>query len=132
MKTCTSCRSLLPQDEFGPNRRYEDGLQPYCRRCGATRQRESWARKSSAARREANLKRYGLSIDDYDQMFTAQEGLCAVCDNKDEGRTLHVDHCHATGKVRGLLCHKCNGALGNAGDSIDRLTGLISYLQAVT
>ena len=60
------------------------------------------------------LKKYGISSLDYEKMFVAQNGLCMICEkNKHLGRRrLHVDHCHVSGKIRGLLCSKCNGSLG--------------------
>jgi hypothetical protein len=67
---------------------------------------------SRTYRREERLKQvYGLSVEDYDAMLERQGGVCAICKRKPE-RPLFVDHCHATGKVRGLLCHGCNSALG--------------------
>src|SRR5258705_11429755 len=62
------------------------------------------------------LKRlYGLSIEDFDKMFQKQKGLCAICKNpqSESIKSLAVDHCHKTGKVRGLLCNGCNLSVGN-------------------
>lgn len=62
-----------------------------------------------------SLKRlYGISIFDYNKMLKDQNGVCKIC-NKEEvlyNRTLAVDHCHTTGKIRGLLCMDCNKHLG--------------------
>lgn len=65
-------------------------------------------------RREYNLKKnYGLTIKDYNEMFSNQLGMCAICKtDKPAGNRFHVDHDHLTGKVRKLLCSRCNGALG--------------------
>jgi len=72
---------------------------------------------------------YGISEEDYDAMLSYQNGVCAICDGVNpSGRRLAVDHCHTTGKVRGLLCSKCNTLLGHAGDDVDILTKSISYL----
>lgn len=57
------------------------------------------------------FKSYGITLDDYDAMLLAQGGVCAICAGPGGKYGLHVDHCHTTGKVRGLLCTKCNGAL---------------------
>jgi hypothetical protein len=65
-------------------------------------------------------------------MLAAQGGVCAVCRklNPDRlGRRLHVDHCHETGRVRGLLCTLCNNAIGQAGESPERLRALATYLE---
>ena len=74
------------------------------------------------------MKRYGLSVSDYAKMSKRQHGACAIC-KKSHG-VLCVDHCHACGKVRGLLCAKCNSALGFCNDSPERLLAAAAYLQA--
>lgn len=73
------------------------------------------------------LKRYyGISLQEYDDMFTSQNGQCAICKEKD---TLVVDHNHETGKVRELLCKKCNLALGHSKESVTILDKMIEYLK---
>jgi len=80
-------------------------------------------------------KTYGLSQKEYDDLEKAQEGKCAVC--RGEGfkmrehhfKTLVVDHCHTTNKVRGLLCHNCNRALGLLKDNLNTLNNAIKYLS---
>jgi hypothetical protein len=81
--------------------------------------------------KEGNLKKiYGLSLADYARMKEAQGGKCAICGSSDSrGRgDLHVDHCHATGSVRGLLCTSCNNGLGRFRDSPELLRAAIEYL----
>ncbi len=81
---------------------------------------------------------YKITAKEYDQMIEDQNGLCKICNNpemtmnmlKDGFKKLAVDHCHTTGKVRGLLCVKCNGALGMFQDSIDNLKSAILYLSS--
>lgn len=79
---------------------------------------------------------YGISIDEYERMLKEQRGVCACCGQSEtyvhsNGKVyaLSVDHDHATGKVRGLLCHACNRAIGLLGDSVDRLQAAIDYLE---
>ncbi len=82
--------------------------------------------------------KYGLSEDDYDRLYTEQQGLCLICsaairNGFEDGAKLtaaHVDHCHDTGRVRGLLCHFCNCGLGNFKDNRDTLVKAIEYLDA--
>lgn len=78
-------------------------------------------------RRAIMLARYGLTPAEYDRMLAKQGGRCAACGT--ESDRLQVDHCHESGKVRGILCPNCNSALGHAQDDIDRLQRLISYLR---
>lgn len=72
-----------------------------------------------------------LSLDDYDAMLMAQDGRCAICADPvtSEGRALAVDHCHASGRVRGLLCDPCNLGLGKFRDDPARLRAAIAYLS---
>jgi hypothetical protein len=93
--------------------------------------------RTTANKRKFNLaKNYGLTVAEYDTMLREQGGVCAVC-GKDEpnahGRTgkqfrLAVDHCHKTGEVRGLLCQKCNRAIGLLEDDPVLMRRAISYL----
>lgn len=88
--------------------------------------------KTKASSRNAALKRtYGISSKDYAEMLEAQGFSCALCQSKEPcgvGR-FHVDHCHTTGKVRGLLCHYCNIGLGHFKESAALLERAIEYLR---
>jgi hypothetical protein len=87
-------------------------------------------RKSEHRRR---LKRYGLSEEQYNNMLLLQKNKCAICEViLTVGRGTHVDHCHATGKVRGILCYYCNTMLGQAKDSTQTLQKAILYLKGFT
>jgi hypothetical protein len=82
--------------------------------------------------RKYHLSKYGLTPKDYNRMFADQEGRCKGCKRHQSelnGRNLSVDHCHVTGKVRGLLCHNCNAVLGMALDKVSTLERLIGYLN---
>lgn len=87
-------------------------------------------------RRREVLRQRGLTIEQHDLMIKQQNNLCAIChlSEKRKGRTgditpLAIDHCHITDKVRGLLCHSCNVALGSFRDSIELLQNAIEYLK---
>lgn len=79
------------------------------------------------SRRNKWLKKYGISGEDYERLLAAQNGTCAICQQKQE-RLLSVDHCHKSGAVRGLLCVKCNSALGMIGDDLGLVCRIIDYL----
>jgi hypothetical protein len=84
-----------------------------------------------AADRRSYLKRtYGMTVEDYDRMLEAQGGVCAICrEPRPEERTLHVDHDHATGEIRGLLCFRCNNAIGDLRESAELACSLAEYLD---
>lgn len=81
--------------------------------------------------RARNLrKNYGITIEQYDEMFKAQSGVCAVCLGMNlSGRRLAVDHNHATGKIRQLLCSRCNSSIGLAKENAQILYKLAEYLE---
>jgi hypothetical protein len=80
--------------------------------------------------RRKTLGRHNLTVEDYQQMFSEQGGLCAICGNPPGERALCVDHDHVTGKVRGLLCDACNRALGVFQDDVALLLAATKYLES--
>lgn len=74
-------------------------------------------------------RKFGLSWEEYQDLIKRQNNKCAICALPQENKRLAIDHCHATGDVRGLLCDKCNRGLGLFGDSIERLRAAIAYLD---
>jgi len=76
------------------------------------------------------LKEFGITQEQYDTMLTSQNNSCAICSRANfTGYNWHVDHCHTTGKVRGLLCSKCNQGLGLFEDNLTSLRKAIEYLE---
>lgn len=72
---------------------------------------------------------YDIGLTEYERLYFNQQGRCAICDGKPDGeRPLAVDHCHKTGKVRGLLCQRCNHGLGHFRDNLDLLSYAKNYL----
>jgi uncharacterized protein len=98
-------------------------------------ERREYLRNYNAAnksrRRERELKKsYGISLAEYVQIFDSQKGVCAICQTSDWGkRSPFVDHDHATGKVRAILCARCNTILGLAADDPKLLRSMIAYLK---
>jgi hypothetical protein len=111
------------RDEYARNRE--------ARKAASKKWKEANRERVREYQKHANLKRYDLSLSEKEAMLTAQGNRCACCSSLDPRSKTgwHVDHCHTTGKVRGLLCLYCNVALGKVEDSIDRLKALISYLE---
>jgi hypothetical protein len=94
-------------------------------------------RISREKQRHYSLKRYyGLSLNDYAEMYRVQDGKCGICklpemdkDRHGNVRVLAVDHCHKTGSVRELLCYSCNSMLGQARDNIEVLLAGADYIR---
>jgi len=75
-------------------------------------------------------RRYGISAEEYDDLYKYQNGLCAICGKaEDERKWLSVDHNHKSGNIRGLLCVKCNTGIGALRDDVDVLKKAILYLE---
>lgn len=146
-KTCPSCLSQLPLSSFNKSNR-RDGYQTYCRACHNKMQREKYQADPQAklkrqmrerkrkslnplAKKDAELKRlYGISVETYLDILGAQNGVCKICNNDCKTKySLSVDHNHQTGKVRGLLCNRCNRAIGMFEDSPHLLRSAAKYLE---
>lgn len=82
--------------------------------------------------RESHLRRkFGITQEQYEALPRSQGGGCAVCGRAPKpGKSLHVDHDHETGYVRGLLCFSCNAALGHFQDDLDRIEAALMYMAA--
>jgi len=79
-------------------------------------------------RRRRLKRKYGISLEEYERLLARQGGACAIC-RRTSDRMLCVDHCHKTGRVRGLLCHKCNAGLGCYDDDPSFLRMAAAYLE---
>jgi hypothetical protein len=119
---CSRCRAVLPDTEFGSSAGKKPRIAGYCRACVET------ARKEVDYAHHTKVRRYGLTVADYDALLTEQNGACAICHRPPIGKRLAVDHCHTTGKVRGLLCSPCNVSLGQFDDDPRRLLEAAKYL----
>lgn len=136
-KFCPRCKTTKPTSDFGRNVSKSDGLSSYCSKC-VREYSARWKNKNRDQTRrtdkycQAKLK-YGLSKDQYDGLIQKQGSKCAIClcelDPFDGTTNTHIDHCHESGKVRGILCRACNVALGGFRDNIDALRRAISYLE---
>ena len=125
----TGCLTLAAATE--EYRRFEVDPRSYVSPLG----RAAWKTPGRGGRslREAHLRRrHGLSIADRQRLFDAQGGRCRICECLEADRRtgrLHVDHCHRTGVIRGLLCQQCNHALGLMSDSPELLRRAAEYLE---
>ena len=137
MRICVKCNIEQPIENYykQTGARTKKGYRrPTCKSCvgeSTTQWSKDNPEKMKEIRRKAKLKKkYGISLKQYDEMVIKHGNKCAVCNKTHERRPLNVDHCHATGKVRGLLCDKCNMALGLLNDSTETIKNLERYLNA--
>jgi hypothetical protein len=103
----------------------------------AARWRKRHQERAIKTLRTILLRQYGLTDDDYAALLTSQDGVCAICGTNDPGRGnggqrrhFSIDHDHLTGRVRGLLCDRCNRVLGRMDDSPELLRKAAMYLEA--
>jgi len=117
-KRCSECREVKPLTEFHQNRRSSSGHMSCCKPC------------RSIIDSDMRLPRvYGITRSDLDDLLESQRGLCAICERR---TAVHVDHDHATGRVRGVLCFACNVALGHLQDDVALFRKAIGYLERTT
>ncbi len=143
-----------PCRKCGGTERYLSGNKP-CVRClkesSALRsktKRKEWSRKNKEKinaynkeryhslteeekilrNRKYTVSQYGLTLEEYDVILETQKGVCAICSEAPEGN-LHIDHNHITNEVRGLLCGKCNRAIGLLNDDVSLFSKAINYLN---
>ena len=124
-KWCPDCERVLPLTEFVRTVRTTSGHHSYCKPCHNVRSRAS-REKAGGSRTYHLTRRYGISAQEADLMFAEQDGLCAICR---EAGAAHVDHDHATGQVRVLLCFNCNGGLGQFRDDPVVLRAAADYVE---
>lgn len=141
MKHCVKCGIEKPLSSF-PIRKDRRTVRPYCKCCARMAQ-QAWRRArpnyekdryqlTKIETRERHLvRKYGVRLADYERMLAAQAGRCAICHTTEDTQhngVFHVDHCHATHRVRGLLCRGCNHMLGAVKDDPAALVRAIVYL----
>lgn len=138
--TCKRCKNTLDAEQKKKRREYNKS-QWQKNKDKRTKQYREWYDKryydtdQVERRRSHNYKKYGLSSEEYMEMYKKNEGKCYICNQpeiikrKGKVKRLAIDHCHSTGKVRGLLCQNCNRGLGLLKDNIEVLENAIKYLK---
>jgi hypothetical protein len=126
MPVCDDCGEVRHKIEFTFLKKNGAGI---CNECKSTRKKKK-QEYDKRKYREGNLRKYGLTIEQYDEMVELQENMCAICGGQQHyGWGLFVDHDHVTEKVRGLLCSYCNSLLGFAKDNPVVLMAAVDYLD---
>lgn len=151
MKACTKCKQIKEFTEFFKANNTADGYYSMCKACKTAATLEhrkknppkyndymkKWRGKNPDKQHATDIKRlYKLPIEEYNKMLAAQNCQCKICGkhhdpSKKRGR-LYVDHCHRTGKIRGLLCSACNCALGYLNDDTGLIEKAIAYITKTT
>ncbi len=91
---------------------------------------EKWKEWNRVRKKGYNLKKtFGITIKQYNELFQKQGGICAICGNRENGKSLAVDHNHKTGEIRELLCTNCNLTIGLLNDDPSILKKAIKYLE---
>jgi hypothetical protein len=147
MQICTQCHQEKSIKHFRTQRRKRvkvgedfDYINPMCRDCENQRNRERYHKggkdKWAEARKKWSVKySYGLTGEELDALYEKQNGKCKICTTdlvmvgKNANNIVSVDHCHDTGKVRGLLCRQCNAGLGQFRDDPELLKKAVDYLD---
>ncbi len=143
MKICKHCNLEKPIEEFAWSSKIRGYKKNYCKKC-ANKMRDN-KRKSDSKEKKwlkdkvNKLRRnFKLEYKEYLEMIVIQDNKCKICGNEETIKThsmdsipkhLAVDHCHNTGKIRGLLCMRCNTILGKVNEDEDLLKKMIHYLQ---
>lgn len=149
-KRCSGCGETKPLGDYHRSRNERSGRTSLCRVCVKAYRKEHYrARKASGAERAYNAQRFdktrdmnlrrnfGISLERYEELKATQGGVCAICGEPPRGVirktgvpfSLAVDHCHSSGRIRGLLCNQCNQGLGCFRDRPDLLLAAIEYLR---
>jgi hypothetical protein len=127
LKRCPKCKQEKCTSEFVRNRSAKGGVGSYCRPCHADVVREN-VRKNHGSGRDFQLKRrYGVDSTAAAWLILQQGGVCAICRVREP---VHLDHCHSSSGIRGILCFNCNRALGYFGDDVITMCRAADYLES--
>ena len=142
MKQCCSCLESKSETEFNRHKSMPDGLQKQCKLCHRRTSNKFHNNNKELMRsrnRRNNLRQYWPDVDPklrqgmFDALLESQNHSCAIClEPLSNTRGTHIDHDHATKRVRGILCLNCNHGLGKFKDSVSLLENAIDYLKKVS
>lgn len=132
-KICLLCKSEKEKSDFyrffdrWADKHY---LSARCKPCHQEHKRQSPTTQRNRKAEKLQL-RYGLTYEQWEEIRQAEDYRCMICGISEEeiGKKLDVDHCHDSGKVRGVLCNPCNNVLGHAKDKIEILEAAAQYLK---
>jgi len=131
LKRCSACREVKACEDFYM-RSSRTGARDYqCKTCrsAASKARNANPAQKLLSRDVSYRNKYGIGVVEVEAMFARQSGCCAICKEPQRASRLHVDHDHKTGRIRALLCLKCNSMLGLCSERTEILKSAISYLE---
>jgi len=141
LRTCTSCGEAKPLSEFWKDRSKKHGYTSKCKpyktlifnkyRKDRGYDAKRYWRNPQGERERHLVRKYGVTQAEYDALLNKQNGCCAIC-GRTQLKAFDIDHDHATGRIRGLLCTNCNRMVGHAHDDAERLEKAAAYLRENT
>ncbi len=128
VKICSLCKKSLQLSMFSLYSKKSGKLRSRCKDCCSKYYQSNKDRHKKLSRDWFLKSEYNISLDEYNTILKDQNGSCKICKKVCE-KTLHVDHCHSTGTIRGLLCSNCNRGIGHLKEDPDILKSAIDYLS---
>lgn len=122
---CTKCGIDFPLTEFYPYKSSSKGFRSACKTCDYVVEKKRLKGNTKAHKQKNLLKCFGITVEDFNNQLDYQNDVCSVCGDPNP---ISVDHCHSSGKIRGILCRSCNTMLGMAKDNPNTLLSGIKYL----
>ena len=130
LKTCKVCEIEKDISDFYTGRKDCKDCKNAAARKKYVEDPETTQRNLIRMRERAKERRYGITQEDFNKMLVDQNNLCKICNTEFKStKDTHIDHCHDSSKVRGLLCSSCNLALGQFNDNTDNMDNAIKYLK---
>ncbi len=141
LNLCYTCNVMKDITEFHKNNKMIKGRVNQCKKCHYNRLQIDRADPNKRDRflyyyrSNSMFRRYGINVEQYEDLVNKQNNKCLICENEPvkngvkQNQSLHIDHCHKTGKIRGLLCHLCNRAIGLFRERSDIIQKALIYLD---
>jgi len=140
-KVCKKCKKKKSLSAFRKANWGKNGYDSQCKVCRKLYAKQ-WRKRNPEEAKKKNRKQklkinFGMTVDDYDKIFEIQKGVCAICGQPEISknqyglRRLSVDHNHVTGKVRGLLCSRCNIGIGHLNVDKKDVTLLLNAIEYI-
>lgn len=131
---CSTCGIYKPKEAFYVRKDRPIGVTSSCKECKSIKGKEEWIPRKQSSYKLMSL--YGITTDEYQKLLDKQNGVCAICNKEEKAKSnggytksLAVDHCHTTGKIRGLLCQDCNLGIGKLRDDVALIEAALNYLK---